>query len=392
MWISREIETTLLKINQERPALILTGARQTGKTSLLQKVFPQYNYVTLDIPLEAAQAEESGEQFLQNHPCPLIIDEVQYAPKLLRYIKAKIDSQRNLNGQFLLTGSQKFELMEKITESLAGRVAILLCYSLSCLEYEKSSGKKIEGNTLWEWIWKGGYPELHAKDLSPQRFFSDYLVTYLERDVRQIVQVKNLRDFDRFLRLCAVRTGQLLSLSSLASDIGVSPLTIKSWLNVLESSNIIYLLEPYYQNLGKRLVKTPKLYFLDTGLASFLAGFKTEKDLQESPLKGAFFETHVLGQILRFYQNRGETPSLYFYRDHFGHEVDFLIPIGNRFKLIECKSQDFPSPEVGGFKEIEKTIGTDRILIQTLITPARGSRKISANFFINDSVNLENIL
>ncbi len=259
--------------------------------------------------------------------------------------------------------------MEQISESLAGRCAVLECHSLAAIEYERWSQESLIGDRLWTWIFQVGYPEIHAKNLDPQRFYADYLVTYLERDIRQILQVKNLRDFDRFLRLCALRTGQLLSYHSMAGDIGVSPNTIKSWISVLESSNIIYLLEPYFQNLGKRIVKTPKLYFMDTGLAAFLVGFRNEKDLKGSPLQGAFFETHALGQILRYFSNRGKRPGVYFYRDHYRHEVDFVIAISAALKLIECKLNPQNPRKIKGFEEILKLIGPERCFLEISSQP-----------------------
>ena len=382
----------MVKICSEKPALILTGCRQAGKTSLLRKVFPHYNYVSLDIPMIAEEAEESGELFLEKYPAPLIIDEIQYAPRLLRYLKAAIDKQRDQMGRYLLTGSQKFSLMQGVTESLAGRAAILNCPPLSTLELERWSGKKGESSQLVRWIFEGGYPELHAKSLDPERFYSDYLATYLERDVRQVLNVRSLRDFDRFMRLAAVRNGQLLSYNSFASDIGVSPNTVKSWISVLEASNILYLLEPYYRNLGKRLIKSPKLYFLDTGLAAYLAGIRSPSDLQRSALIGSFFEAHVLGQMVRWYANRGKTASIYFYRDHWGHDVDFLIPVGEKLKLFECKWSETPAHTVKGFKGIRKLIGDKNILTQSLITPVRGLRRIERHrLTVEDSIELKSL-
>ncbi len=391
MWIKREIETFLPAIAVQRPSLILTGSRQTGKTSLLRHVFPNYNYVSLDLPSLAEEAEESGEMFLKKNLRPLIVDEVQYAPKLLHYIKRVIDEERERNGQYCLTGSQKFSLMEKVSESLAGRTAILQCHSLSAREYAAWKQKQFDPEFLLEWIVLGGYPELHAKSLDPGRFYADYLATYLERDVMQILQVKSLRDFDRFLRLCAVRSGQLLAYNSLAADVGVSPNTIKSWVSILEMSNVIYLLEPYYQNLGKRIVKTPKIYFLDTGLASFLAGIRSSNDLKSSQLLGPFFETHVLGQILRHFANQGKRADIYFYRDHHGHEVDFLIPVGESVQLIECKWSERPSLEIKGFQEILKLIGPKRILSQTLIVPVPGHRTTQVGITVEDSIELKSL-
>jgi uncharacterized protein len=389
MWIPREAETTLLQIAAQRPAAIVTGARQAGKTSLLRRVFPDYNYVSLDLPLLAEEAEESGGQFLDKHAPPLVVDEVQYAPRLFRYLKAAIDERQGQTGLYLLTGSQKFSLMQGVTESLAGRAAILDVYPLSLRELEAWSGRTAEGDTLLEWMLNGTYPELHAKGLESQRFYSDYVATYLERDVRQVLQVKNLRDFDRFLRLAAAGTGQLLSMTSMASSVGVSPNTVKSWLSILEASNIIFLLEPYYRNLGKRIVKTPKLYFLDTGLAAFLAGFRTANDLRQSTLVGAFFETLVLGQIVRHMAAKGQKPNVYFFRDHYGHEVDFLIPVGEKLVLLECKWSETPPKKLKGFLEITKLVGTENVISQSVITPTRGVRgSRQSGLLVEDCVDL----
>lgn len=390
MWIEREIQPVLTAIAAQRPSIIVTGCRQAGKTSLLRHAFPDHHYVSLDLPNQAQEAEESGAQFLERHPAPLIVDEVQYAPRLLRYVKNAIDQQRDRNGMYLLTGSQKFALMQGVTESLAGRVAVIDCHSLSVAELERWSGRTAEGAQLLDWIVCGGYPELHAKALDPQRFYADYLVTYLERDVRQVLQVKSLRDFDRFMRLVAIRTGQLLSYSSFASDLGVSPNTIKSWISVLEASNVVRLLEPYHSNIGKRLVKTPKLYMLDTGLACYLAGIRTANDLRQSALLGAFFETHVMGQIVRWHANRALTPAVYYYRDHHGHEVDFVIAVGEKLKLIECKWSETPPSNLKGFEEVTRQLGEKNVLSRSVITPARGYRTLK-NLAMDDSVELRSL-
>lgn len=391
MWIEREIEDVLRQIATKRPSLILTGARQAGKTSLLKQVFPRHNYVTLDVPLNAQEAEESGETFLIKYPPPVIVDEVQYAPALLRYVKTAIDQDREASGRFLITGSQKFSLMQGVTESLAGRTAILQCHSLSAREYQTWKAKPLERDSLLEFIFKGGYPELHAKSLDPELFYSNYLATYLERDVTQALQVRNLRDFDRFLRLAAIRTAQLLNINGLATDVGVSPNTIKSWLSILEASNVIYLLEPYYQNLGKRIVKSPKLYFLDTGLCCFLLGIRRSEEILSSTLLGALFETHVLGQIIRHFANQGLQTPIYFYRDHYGHEVDFMIPVGSAFRLIECKWSENPSLEVRGFREIVKLVGAKRVLSQSVVNQIPGMRKTQSEVIVEDSIHLQNL-
>ncbi|MCI0416189.1 DUF4143 domain-containing protein, partial [bacterium] len=230
----------------------------------------------------------------------------------------------------------------------------------------------------------------HAEGLDPERFFSDYTATYLERDVRQVLQVRDLRDFDRFLRLSALRTSQTLSLHSLASDVGVSPNTVKSWLSVLEASGVIYLLQPYFENLGKRLVKTPKLYFLDTGLACFLAGIRTLEDLRQSMMLGPIFETLALGQIVRWFANRCRQPSVYFYRDHIGLEIDFVVAVGRRLKLYECKWAESPPP-TSSFGKLTDIIGGKRILSCSIISPVRGTRRTKDGILIEDAVDLNSL-
>lgn len=386
MWISREIEPLLSSLAQTKPVLLLTGSRQVGKTSLLQRVFPDYQYVSLDLPSVAEEAEEAGERFLEKHPPPVIIDEVQYAPKLFRSIKARVDRQRNQSGQFLLTGSQKLSLMAHLTESLAGRVTVLDLHSLSLREIEGETGASTTRDTLVQRLFCGGYPEVYSRGIAPPRFFADYVATYLERDVRQVLQVRNLRDFDRFLRLAAVRTGQLFALSSFASDLGMSPNTIKNWLSVLEASGIIFLLPPFYQNFGKRIVKTPKLYFLDTGLACFLAGFRSVQEVHSSELLGALYETLVLGQMLRFFANRGEAVPLYFFRDHQGHEVDFVYAVGEKLALFECKWSETAPSRVKGFEVVTEAVGEQHILSKLVILPTRGSGGTRRDFAVADCV------
>lgn len=373
-WINRDAGLLVKQTALQRPVLLLTGCRQTGKTSLLQNLFPQHSYASLDLPIMAAEAEESGEEFLNRHPTPIIIDEIQFAPKLLRHVKARVDADRKAMGRFLITGSQNFSVMRGVTESLAGRVAILHLHSLSLSELEAGTGRKAEGKQLLEWILAGGYPEVHAHGLTPSRFYSDYVATYLQRDVRQLLEVRNLRDFERFLRLLALRSGQQFVVSSFASDLGISPDTVKSWLSVLEASQIIYLLQPYFRNLGKRLVKTPKVYFMDTGLLCFLAGIQSVTALQQSGMLGAIFETLTLGQYIRSRHNRGLDATVYFYRDHAGHEVDFVVPEGEALHLIECKWSEQPDMRQPGFVELEKLLGPKNILSRTIINQGRTKR------------------
>ena len=269
MWIDRNIEKLIAKYIQSFPVLVLTGSRQTGKTSLFQHLFPQFDYVSLDDPFEADRAENAPQAFLDSYSTPLIIDEVQYAPSIFRYIKLVVDQQRRdsfLPGEsqcrYLLTGSQNFDLMKNVSESLAGRAGILSLPTLSAGEVNSVK----EHFDLSDFVIRGGYPVLHSQvNLTPQNWFPSYISTYLERDVRNSINVQNLRDFNRFIRALSIRTSQILSLSDIARDVGIAPNTVKSWLSILQASNLIYLLEPYYRNIGKRLVKSPKIYFTDTG-------------------------------------------------------------------------------------------------------------------------------
>lgn len=376
MWIERSIAPLLLEEAGRRPALLLTGMRQAGKTSLLERCFPRHGYVSLDLPAVAEQAESSGAQFLADHPPPVIVDEVQYAPKLMRHLKRAIDGRRGGKGLFILTGSQKLALMAGVSESLAGRISVVELHTLSLAEIEEARGGRLDRAAILRAMVDGGFPEVVAESLDPRRYFASYVATYLERDVRQALQVRSLRDFDRFLRLCALRTGQLVSSNSLAADVGVSPNTIRSWLSVLEASNVVMLLEPHHANLGKRVIKTPKLYFLDTGLACFLAGITDAKALAASALLGAMFETLVLGQIVRHFANRGERPDLSFFRDYTGNEVDFVVSAGARLRLVECKWSETPSTRLRGFAELAKLAGERRIASRSIVTPERVSRKV----------------
>ncbi len=369
-----------------RPVLVLSGARQTGKTSLLRDALPTFNYVSLDLPRDAEQAEHAGDSFLEAHPAPLIIDEVQYAPGLLRYLKHAVDADRDQPGQYALTGSQKFGLMQGVTESLAGRAAIVELHSLSLLELEAHVGVLESRSALLDAMWRGGYPEVHARDLEPVRYFSDYIATYLERDVRQALNVRSLRDFDRFLRLCALRTGQLLNLNSLASEVGVTVNTIKSWLSVLEASGVIHLLPPYFRNIGKRLVKAPKLYFMDTGLAASLVGLRSPTELENSALIGPFFETLVVGQVIRAYAARAVPAPIYFYRDYSGREVDLVVAVGEKMHLIECKWSETADASKG-LDAVAKSVGEQNVLSGSIIHPTRGAPVRSGDWFRSNPVD-----
>ncbi len=359
MWIERKCQSTLRSLCEQFPAVVVTGARQAGKTALVQKVFPDHTYVSLDLPSLAAQAEHSPEAFLKAHGTPLVLDEVQYAPALFRHLKAAIDAEKKKPGRFILTGSQVFPLMQGVSESLAGRCGVLSLYPLSLAEVREAFGDFDEN----EYILKGGYPELHARpEIHPPFWYASYLATYLERDVRNLLHVGSLRDFDRFLRAVAIRTGQILSYSDIARDVGIAPNTARKWLSALQASGQILLLEPYHRNLGKRLTKSPKLYMCDTGLAAFLMGFETWEALARHPAIGAVWETHVVMQVVKHFASQGRQVPLWFWRTVQGAEVDLLIEQGGRFLAMEAKFTEHPEKEtLKGFDALRRFYG-DRCL------------------------------
>jgi uncharacterized protein len=342
MRYQRTISKLLKRAATQFPAVIVTGARQTGKTTALRSLFPSHHYVSLDLPSAADLAERDPEAFLHEHPGPVLIDEVQYAPKLFRHLKIAIDSERHTAGQFILTGSQKFALMKAVSESLAGRCAVLELETLSFDEISEHQPYPETLAMLVGTIVRGGFPDLW-RDTSIEHtlFYRSYLSTYLERDVRQILNVASLRDFERFVRACAARSGQLLDKAGLARDVGISSKAANDWLSVLEASNQIQLLEPYFENVGKRLVKSPKLYLSDTGLLCYLLGLD-ETSLPKSSYLGAVWETAVYAQLRKERELRGGRATLWFYRDAQQQEVDFLVADGNTRQLIEVKWTENP--------------------------------------------------
>lgn len=338
MWIERQINDLALARAKTRPVVVITGARQCGKTSLVRRLFPKHHFVSLDLPSEAELAERNPKEFFERHPPPVVIDEVQYAPQLFRHLKSLVDAHRNRNGQFILTGSQAFELMQHAADSLAGRVEILRQEGLSWSEIRAAN--KI--SNIEDVIYRGGYPELHASpDIDVTGFYRSYVTTYLERDLRHMLQVSSLRDYERFLRLCALRTGQIVNKAELARDTGISPSTAGQWLSLLETSGIIAFLEPWFSNRTKSLVKSPKLYFCDTGLCCFLMGVTSAGQIKDSPFTGALWETFVFSEIRRTMQNRQGGWDLHFWRDR-TKEVDFLRNRAGFFDLIEAKWTEHP--------------------------------------------------
>jgi predicted AAA+ superfamily ATPase len=332
--IPRSADSLLGEVRTGYPVITITGPRQSGKTTLARAAFADKPYVSLETPDEREFAATDPRGFLARWRDGAIIDEVQHVPALFSWIQSDVDAAGSM-GRFVLTGSQNFALMAHITQSLAGRSALVQLLPLSIAELSAAECMPDELDAM---MLRGGYPALYVRSLNPARWLADYTMSYLERDVRQISQVQDLSTFQRFLRLCAGRTGQLLNLSNLAQETGISQSTARAWLSVLEASYIVFLLPPHHRNLGKRVVKMPKLYFLDTALAASLMGIQTPAQLAIHPLRGALFETLIVVEFLKARFNQGFPSNLYFWRDNVGLEVDLLLDDPEGLCPVEIKS------------------------------------------------------
>lgn len=357
--------------------VVLTGARQTGKTSTLRRLFPDHQFVSLDLPTEAERAEKEPKQFLREHAGPVIIDEVQYAPGLFRHLKVAVDADRKRNGQFLLTGSQRFTLMKSVSESLAGRADIR---ELETLSFHEIRGALPDPSIEYA-IVLGGFPELHASpDIDHVSFYNSYLATYLERDVRSLANVGSLRDFERFLRACALRSANLLNKADLARDVGISPGTANHWLSVLQASGQIELLEPWFSNRTKSIVKSPKLYLADTGLLCALLNIRSVKALHQSPAAGAIWETFVFAQLRARERRAGRVGGLFFWRDR-TREVDFMVDIGGQLELYEAKWTEVPTAEGAVNMEfVRNVIGKSKIISGAIVCRTQKSYPLGDGF------------
>jgi len=383
----RTINKSIINASQSFPVLLVTGPRQVGKTTVLEMCAEKdRNYVTLDDFEQRNLARTDPALFLQFHQTPLIIDEIQYAPQLFNYIKIAVDTAKE-NGLYWLTGSQKFQLMKGVTESLAGRVAIVELQGFAIAEIEnradslipflptdkwlaktkKRQQKTIAVKELYQHIWQGCYPRvIHEPSISTDLFYNSYLQTYIQRDVRALAQVADEIKFRDFIQATAARTSQLLNYSNLAQTVGVDQKTIKSWLSILETSGLIYLLQPYHNNLNKRIIKTPKLYFLDTGLCCYLTRWSSAEALEAGALSGEILETYIISELLKSYWYNGLQSHFYFYRDKDKKEIDLLIEQDNKLYPIEIKKSSSPGQSAiknfSVLKNLDKAIGEGAVI------------------------------
>ncbi len=363
MYINRHILSYLERMKNQFRVLLITGSRQVGKSTLLkEKLIPEYDYVTLDDFSDLSLAQKDGSLFFKNHPLPVIVDEVQRAPDLFLQIKLLADSSKE-KGKIILTGSQSYKLLSKAADSLAGRVCIINMSSLSLREklkinfnteflptgeYISARKKRIKkyGN-LWYHIWRGGMPELADDNIEWESFYRSYIRTYIERDVANLISVKNLVKFNNFMQCIAARVGELFNADSLARDVGVTSKTISEWTSILESSGVIKLLQPYEKNVSNRAVKTPKIYFMDTGLVCYLVGWSSSQVAMNGAMSGGLFENFIVSEIIKSYYNAGhDSKNIYFYRDKDKKEIDLIIEKDNTLYPVEIKKSAQPSPDM----------------------------------------------
>ena len=347
--IERHLSQFIMEAASQYPVVAVTGPRQSGKTTLCRKLFPEHAYINLEKPDDREYAKDDPNSFLAQFSKPVILDEVQRVPELFSYIMPLVDEHK-IMGEFILSGSQNFHLMESISQSLAGRCATMKLLPFSIRELtgrpnldifslkDALAGNETSQASPFEHIFKGGYPPLYDRKINPANWLGQYIQTYLERDVRSLVNVGDLETFERFLRLCAGRSGQILNMDSLASDAGVSPITVKRWISLLVAGYSVFLLRPHQRNFNKRLIKSPKLYFYDTGLLCYLLNIRSSEELSLHSMRSSIFETFVVSEMVKTCFNAGIEPPLYFWRDSQGHEVDLLVEHGESLFPIEIKS------------------------------------------------------
>lgn len=329
----RDIESELQELKDDYPVITVIGPRQSGKTTLVRAVFSHKPYANLEDPDTRTMAADDPRGFLEQYPQGAILDEIQRVPQLLSYIQAIVDATET-KGLFILTGSHQLELHQAIVQSLAGRTALLTLLPMSLAELSKAHIEL----PLDEALIKGGYPRIYKDNLDPTKAYRNYFQTYVERDLRQLINVKNLTQFERFIRICAGRIGQLLNGEVIGGEIGISSHTVREWISILEASFIVFRLQPYFENFGKRIIKSPKLFFTDVGLATYLLGIENTVQMSRDPLRGHLIENLVLLELMKYRLNQGLDPQLYYYRDTQKNEVDVIFKSGNQLIPIEIKS------------------------------------------------------
>ena len=354
--ISRSISEKILQLAQKFPVISLTGPRQSGKTTLIRNLFPDYTYVSLENPSHRKAAQEAPQAFIRQHTQGLIIDEAQYVPEIFSYVQLEADENRR-NGEFILSGSQHFLMMEKITQSLAGRVAI---FNLLPFSLQELKATPHDYDSYFPYVFKGLFPRIYDQDISPNDYYPNYIQTYIERDARQIVNITDLGVFQSFIQLCAGRTGQLFNQREIGRLVGIDQKTARRWLSILETGFQAFTLRPYFRNFNKRIIKTPKLYFWDTGLACSLLGIQSQEELLYHHARGALFENFIIVEMIKQFYNRGIRPNVYFWRDHAGHEIDLLFDIGGKLYPMEIKSgQTYQHDYFKGLRYFQKVSQAD---------------------------------
>lgn len=374
----RDMAKELKQMAKEYPVVTLTGPRQSGKTTLVQELFKSKPYVNLESMHERELAMSDPIAFLERFPQGAIFDEVQRVPDILSYVQVKVDEKRE-NGLFILTGSHQMQLHNAISQSLAGRTALLKLLPMSLSELQDSHIHFDVDSILCS----GGYPRIYSQGLHPFKAYNNYIETYIERDLRQLIEIKDLHHFQKFLKLCAGRIGQILNKEGLSNEVGVSAKTIAHWLSILEASYIAFLLYPYYENFGKRVIKSPKLYFYDVGVATTLLGIENETQVSRDPLRGALFENLVILEFMKQRYNRGLPPKIYFYRDSQQKEIDLIYQNGSELVPIEIKSaKTFNSSFMGGLEAFHK-IASSRALGGFIIYAGTEEQKLGAFSLLN---------
>lgn len=361
--IRRTVETHIRSLLRGFPIVTITGPRQSGKTTLAKVIFSDRPYASLEEPDVRASALDDPRSFLKRFPDGAVFDEAQRCPELFSYLQTVVDADGRM-GLYILTGSQQFGLLSGITQSLAGRTAFVELLPFSLGELANAGRLSTELDLM---LYTGCYPPIYDRDVPVRAWLSAYVTAYIERDVRQLIKIQDLETFQRFVRLCAGRTGQLLNLSSLATECGITHNTAKAWISVLEASYVVFLLRPHHANLNKRLVKSPKLYFYDVGLASWLLGIQTPAQIETHPLRGNIFETFIVSELMKSFFNRGERPPLYFWRDSHGNEVDVIVEQGHRLTPIEIKSGRTVTREFFAGLEKWNALAGDSVIQPTLI-------------------------